>query len=133
MTVELRNVDGRPEPPHYSQISIATGDRLIHIAGQVGTDEHGRVVSGGLAAQAERALLNVGLALDAAGASEGDLVKLTVYVAGWDQSKFAELGAGLLAAREARPFPSVPVTLLGVQSLFEPDMLVEIDGVAVCG
>jgi enamine deaminase RidA (YjgF/YER057c/UK114 family) len=131
MPTELRNVAGRPETPYYHHVSIASGDRLIHVAGQVGTDEHGRLVSGGLAAQAERALLNVGLALDAAGAAETDLVKLTIYVVGFEQSKFPELGAGLGAAREARGFPAVPASLIGVQALFEPEMLVEIEAVAV--
>ncbi len=129
--IELIDVPGRPASEHYRQVSVATGGRLIHLAGQVGTDEQGRVVDGGLAAQAERAMLNVGLALEAAGASEADLVKLTVYVVGWEPSRFPELGAGLLAAGAARPRPPVPITLLGIQGLFEPAMLVEIEGIAV--
>jgi enamine deaminase RidA (YjgF/YER057c/UK114 family) len=130
MPVELRNLSGRPEPQGFSHFSIASGDRLIHMAGQVGTDDQGEVAAG-LAAQAEQALLNVGRVLEEAGASEADLVKLTVYVVDWDPSMFAELGPGLLAAREKRPSPDVPLTLIGVQSLFQPDMLVEIEGVAL--
>lgn len=131
MAVELRNVPGRPETQGSSQLSIASGERLIHMAGQVGTDEHGEVVAGGLSAQTERALLNVGRVLDEAGASESDLVKLTIYVVDWEPSMFDELGAGILAARAARPSPDVPITLLGVESLFTPEMRVEIEGVAV--
>ena len=131
-SVELMNIPGRPQPEFFSHLSISTGQRLIQICGQVGTDEEGRVVTGGLAAQAERALLNVGLALDAAGAAAEDLAKLTVYVVDWEPAKFEQLGAGLLAARAARGWQSnPPVTLLGVQSLFEPTMLVEIEAVAV--
>ena len=131
MPIELRNIDGRPEPQGFSHVSIAEGTRIVHIAGQVGTDEEGAVVPGGLGAQAERAMLNVGLALDTAGVAESDLAKLTVYVVDWEPSKFGDLGRGLLAVREARPFPSVPVTLIGVSALFEPEMLVEIEAVAV--
>jgi enamine deaminase RidA (YjgF/YER057c/UK114 family) len=40
---------------------------VIHIAGQVGADQTGAVVAGGLAVQMERAALNVELALEAAG------------------------------------------------------------------
>ena len=98
------------------------------MAGQVGSDAEGKLVEGGLAAQAERALLNVGLLLDAA---EAELVKLTIYVVDYRPEKFQELGAGLMAARAQREFPQVPVTLLGVQALFEPEQLVEIEGVAV--
>ena len=125
------NVPGRPEPVGFSHVSIASGDRIIHIAGQVGTDADGTVVPGGLAAQAEQALLNVGAALEAAGASEADLVKLTVYVVRWEPSMFEEFGTGMLAARNARPSAAVPVTLIGVHSLFEPEHLVEIEATAV--
>jgi enamine deaminase RidA (YjgF/YER057c/UK114 family) len=131
MSVEYLNIPGFPEPQGFTHISIARGDRIIHVAGQVGQDENGDLVPGGLAAQAERALLNLGAALEAAGASESDLVKVTVYVAGWDPSKVEELVSGLGAAQAQRPGPQVPVTLIGVQSLFQPDMLVEIEGVAV--
>jgi enamine deaminase RidA (YjgF/YER057c/UK114 family) len=131
MTIEYLNTPGVPEPQGFTHVSIAGGDRMIHVAGQVGQDENGDIVEGGLAAQAERALLNLGRALDAAGASESDLVKITIYVVGWEPSMFEQLVAGLGAAQAQRPGPEVPVTLIGVHSLFRPDMLVEIEGVAV--
>jgi enamine deaminase RidA (YjgF/YER057c/UK114 family) len=131
MSVEYLNTPGVPEPQGFTHISVASGDRVIHLAGQVGQDENGNVVEGGLGAQAERALLNVGRALEAAGASENDLVKLTVYVVGWEPSMFEELVSGLGAAQAQRPGPEVPVTLIGVHSLFQPDMLIEIEGVAI--
>jgi enamine deaminase RidA (YjgF/YER057c/UK114 family) len=131
MSIEYLNTPGVPQPQGFTHISIARGDRLIHIAGQVGQDENGDIVEGGLAAQAERALLNLSNALEAAGANESNLVKVTVYVVGWEPSMFEQLAAGLGAAQAARPGPEVPVTLIGVHSLFQPDMLVEIEGVAV--
>ncbi len=131
MPVELRNIPGRPAPTGYNHVSIATGDRVIHLAGQVGTGEDGELVSGGLGAQTTQALLNLGAALDAAGATEADLVKLTIYVTDWDPSQYEELGGGILAAREQRPCPDVPITMIGVASLFTPDMRVEVEGVAV--
>jgi enamine deaminase RidA (YjgF/YER057c/UK114 family) len=131
MTIEYLNTPGLPEPQGFTHISIARGDRIIHVAGQVGQDENGDIVEGGLAAQAERALLNLGRALEAADASESDLVKVTIYVVGWDPSKFEELVSGLGAAQAQRPGPQVPVTLVGVQSLFGPDMLIEVEGVAI--
>jgi enamine deaminase RidA (YjgF/YER057c/UK114 family) len=131
MSVEYLNTPGVPEPQGFTHISVASGDRVIHLAGQVGQDENGNFVEGGLAAQAERALLNLGRALEAAGASENDLVKLTVYVVRWEPSMFEELVSGLGAAQAQRPGPEVPVTLIGVHSLFQPDMLIEIEGVAI--
>ena len=128
MATLLKDVEGRPQSPYYKQLAIASGERTVYMAGQVGSDENGELVEGGLAAQAERALLNVGLLLDAA---EAELVKLTVYVVDYAPEKFQALGAGLMAARAQREFPQVPVTLLGVQALFEPEQLVETEGVAV--
>ncbi|HEX8647489.1 MAG TPA: RidA family protein [Thermoleophilaceae bacterium] len=129
MHIELRNIEGMSAPSTYHHVSIARGRRLIHMAGQVGTGDDGALADG-LAAQAEQAMRNVERALRAAGATPNDLAKLTVYVVDWDQSKLQELGAGLFAAAE-EPWPQVPITLIGVAALFEPGMLIEIEGVAV--
>jgi enamine deaminase RidA (YjgF/YER057c/UK114 family) len=131
MTVTRHNIAGIEPPPGGSHATAARGNRIVHISGQVGTDEHGQVVTGGLAAQTERALLNVALALEAAGAKPEDLVKMTTYVVNWDPSMLDELIRGGSAARAALPFPAVALTLIGVASLFTPEMLVEIDAVAV--
>jgi enamine deaminase RidA (YjgF/YER057c/UK114 family) len=90
MTIEYRNTPGVPEPQGFTHISIARGERIVHIAGQVGQNENGDIVPGGLAAQTERAALNLGRALEAAGASETDLVKVTVYVVGWEPPMLVE-------------------------------------------
>ena len=132
MAHDLRNIPGLPAPESYSHVSIARGARQIHIAGQVGRSPSGALADG-LAGQAEQALRNVRAALAEADASPDDLVKLTIYLVDWDVSKFEELGAGLMAAQADGPWPAVPVTAIGVQGLFEPEMLVEIEAVAVAG
>ena len=38
MPVEVRNPEGLPKPDMYRQLSIATGSRLVFIAGQVARD-----------------------------------------------------------------------------------------------
>jgi enamine deaminase RidA (YjgF/YER057c/UK114 family) len=131
MTIELRNIESLPDPQTYHHVSIARGDRVVHMAGQVGTDESGKLAEGGLAGQAERAARNVAAGLAAAGASPADLAKLTIYVVGWEPSMLPELGQGLYAAVDDEPWPRVPITLIGVASLFEPDYLIEIEAVAV--
>ena len=97
------------------------------MAGQVGSDADGKLVEGGLAAQAERALLNVGLLLDAARA---ELVKLTIYVVDYRAGEVPRARRGADGGARPARVPR-PVTLLGVQALFEPEQLVEIEGVAV--
>lgn len=131
MPIELRNSDALAAPAGFSHLSIATGSRVVHLAGQLGTSPEGEIVPDGLAAQTERALLNFGLALDAAGANEQDLAKVTIYVVGWNPSMLEDLFAGFTAAAKARPRPDVPVTLIGVQALFQPDALIEVEGVAI--
>jgi enamine deaminase RidA (YjgF/YER057c/UK114 family) len=131
MTTTFHNIAGATPPPGGSHATAARGNLIVHISGQVGTDERGQVVAGGLAAQTERALLNVALALEAAGATPDDLVKMTTYVVGWEPSMLDDLLRGGSAAFAQRPFPAVATTLIGVASLFSPEMLVEIEGVAV--
>ena len=55
MSVTLVNPSGLPEIPIYHQVSVATGTRLIHVAGQVAWDADGALVGAGdLAAQVEQ-------------------------------------------------------------------------------
>ena len=42
MAVTLVNPDGLPKPDVYRQLSIATGSRLVFLAGQVARDAEGR-------------------------------------------------------------------------------------------
>jgi 2-iminobutanoate/2-iminopropanoate deaminase len=70
----------------YSQ--AIGGDRFVFCSGQVGIDPAtGELVEGGLAAQAERVLRNLGAVLDAAGASYADIVKTTCFLV--DMADFA--------------------------------------------
>ena len=128
MSVHLLNVPGRQTTPFYHHASVATGSRVIHIAGQIGSDHDLQLVGGGLAAQAEQALRNVVEAVEAAGATADDLVKLTMYVTDWTPDQLEELGAGLAAVEGV---PRVPASLIGVSILFEPGYRIEIEAVAV--
>jgi 2-iminobutanoate/2-iminopropanoate deaminase len=74
----------------YSQ-GIALGD-LVFCSGQIGLDPaSGVLVDGGVEAQAERALQNLGAVLDAAGCTFADVVKTTVFLAEIDD--FAAVNA----------------------------------------
>ena len=56
MPVELLNPDGLPKPEVYRQMAVASGSRLVFLAGQVARDAGGQPVGpGDLAAQAEQA------------------------------------------------------------------------------
>jgi enamine deaminase RidA (YjgF/YER057c/UK114 family) len=133
MTVTLVNPDGLPKPDVYRQLSIATGSKLVFLAGQVARDAQGRPVGeGDLAAQVEQAYLNIGIALAGVGGSFDDVAKLTIYVVGWTPDKMPLLGEGVArAAAKLGIDPVKPITLLGVAALGEPDLLVEVEATAV--
>ncbi|MGR6917991.1 RidA family protein [[Actinomadura] parvosata] len=133
MTVTLVNPDGLPKPDVYRQLSIATGSKLVFLAGQVARDAAGRRVGeGDLAAQVEQAYLNIGTALAGVGGSFDDVAKLTIYVVDWTPDKMPLLGEGVArAAAKLGVDPVKPITLLGVAALGEPDLLVEVEATAV--
>ncbi|TDD21161.1 RidA family protein [Nonomuraea diastatica] len=133
MTVTLVNPDGLPKPDVYRQVSIATGSKLVFLAGQVARDAAGRRVGeGDLAAQVEQAYLNIGTALAGVGGSFDDVAKLTIYVVDWTPDKMPLLGEGVArAAAKLGVDPVKPITLLGVAALGEPDLLVEVEATAV--
>jgi enamine deaminase RidA (YjgF/YER057c/UK114 family) len=132
MPVEAFNPVGLPQVEVYRQVAVATGTRTVYIAGQVARTADGTPVGADdLAAQTEQAMVNVHTALTAAGGEINDIAKLTVYVVGWTPERMSELVAGLGAAAERLGGVLVPATLIGVAALAEPDLLIEIEAVAV--
>jgi len=84
----------------YSQ-GIDTGD-TVYCSGQVGLDpQTGELVGGGLEAQTDRALRNLGAVLEAAGLDYADVVKTTCFLV--DIGDFAAFNAVY-----ARYFPDPP-------------------------
>jgi enamine deaminase RidA (YjgF/YER057c/UK114 family) len=122
-----------PEIPVYRQVSIASGSKLVFIAGQVAWDADGVTVGeGDLAAQVEQCYLNVGTALAEVGASFNDVVKLTVYVVDLTPDKMPLFVEGVArAAAKLGITPAPPLTGVGVAALAEPDILVEVEATAM--
>ncbi|MBT2898825.1 RidA family protein [Streptomyces sp. McG3] len=133
MSVTLVNPEGLPKPEVYRQLSVATGSKLVFLAGQVARDADGRPVGeGDFAAQVEQCYLNIATALAGIGGSFEDVAKLTVYVVDWSPEKMPLLGEGVSrAAAKLGIDPVKPITLLGVAALGEPDLLVEVEATAV--
>jgi enamine deaminase RidA (YjgF/YER057c/UK114 family) len=132
MAVTLVNPAGLPEIDVYRQVSIASGSKLVFLAGQVAWDADGKAVGGDLAAQVEQCYLNVGTALAGAGATFGDVAKLTVYVVDWTPDKMPLLLDGIArAAARLGVTPVPPATMIGVAALDVPEHLVEVEATAV--
>ncbi|MBI2305224.1 MAG: RidA family protein [Chloroflexi bacterium] len=112
-------------PAAYSQ-AVKVGN-TIYISGQVAWDKEGKVVGGGdCRAQAEKAYENMGEVLKAAGANFRDVVKLNVYFVNPDDM------TKVRGVREKYFGDNVPAnTTVVVQRLARPELLLEIEAVAV--
>lgn len=133
MAITLVNPEGLPEVGPYRQVSIATGSKLVFVAGQVAWDALGATVGeGDLAAQVERCYLNIGTALAGVGGTFDDVAKLTVYVVDWTPDKMPLFLDGVArAAARLGGTPGPPGTLVGVAALDVPAHLVEVEATAV--
>ncbi|MFE7572375.1 RidA family protein [Streptomyces sp. NPDC057539] len=133
MAITLVDPSGLPKTDVYRQVSIATGSKLVFIAGQVAWDAEGKTVGeGDLAAQVERCYLNIGTALAEVGGSFDDVAKLTVYVVDWTPDKMPLFLEGVArASAKLGTTPVPPGTLLGVAALDVPAHLVEVEATAV--
>jgi enamine deaminase RidA (YjgF/YER057c/UK114 family) len=133
MAVKLVNPPGLPVVDVYHQVSVATGSKLVHVAGQVAWDADGKTVGeGDLAAQVEQCYLNVATALAGVGAGFDDVVKVTLHVVDWQPEKMAALVEGLgRAVARLGLTATPPASLFGIVALDVPEHLVEVEVTAV--
>jgi len=129
-TIERLRPQGLQINPAYSHVVVATGARTVYVSGQVAIDENGALVGkNDLGAQTTQVMLNLGRALESAGATFADVVKITTFVVDYRP----EQRAGISAARSPFfPAGEPPAsTLVGVEALAAPDWLIEIEATAV--
>jgi enamine deaminase RidA (YjgF/YER057c/UK114 family) len=129
MTTERINPAELARPSGFSHAVAATG-RLVFLAGQTGVDRDGNVADGGVVPQFERALTSLLTALGAAGGLPSDLVSLTIYLTDMAdyQAHAREIGA-VWRRLAGTDYPAMAA--VGVTRLWLPDLLVEIQGIAV--
>src|SRR5260370_41611730 len=96
MTLECINPEDLPTPLTYTQVVVATGSRLVFVAGQEPEDEHGNLVGAGdLAVQARQVFANLGRALAAAAARPDQATKITIFAVGYRRDeRLAEIDEG---------------------------------------
>jgi enamine deaminase RidA (YjgF/YER057c/UK114 family) len=130
MTAERVNPPELSPPTGFSHAVVATGTRVVFLAGQTALDPDGKVTGDILPAQFERALTNLLTALRAAGGTPADLARVTVYatdVAAY-RTHAAELGR-IWRELAGRDYPAMAV--VEVVRLWDERASVELDGVAV--
>ena len=126
--VQLEIPETMPKSTGYSQLAIVGGGKIVFIAGQVALDKSGNVVGkGDFRAQIEQVFENLKAAVEAAGGSFHDVIKLNSYLLDFSH---------LTDFREVRDkyidLKSPPAsTAVQVPSLFRPEFLVEVEAVAV--
>jgi enamine deaminase RidA (YjgF/YER057c/UK114 family) len=121
------NPKGLVTPTGYTHVVVAADRRTVYIAGQVAFDSKGTVVGGSdFAAQAEQVFTNLRRALSSVGASFGDVVKTTTLVT--DVKNVPALRE--IRSRYLDP-KQPPANTLMVTQLVRPELLLEIEAVAV--
>lgn len=95
MPITLVDPEGLPKADLYSQVSVATGSKLVFIAGQIARDaDSRRVGEDDLAAQVEQCYFNINTALAEVGGSFSDVARLSVYLVDWSEDKLPVFGRG---------------------------------------
>ena len=119
---------GWPRPRGYSNGMMARGTVIV-TGGMIGWDAQGRMAQG-FVAQVEQALRNVVAVLAEARVAPAQILRMNWYVTDMDAYRAAQAELGpVWRDTMGKVFPAMAV--LGVQSLVEPDALVEIEATAV--
>jgi 2-iminobutanoate/2-iminopropanoate deaminase len=120
--VDMEILDYEP-PRRWAAASVVGG--LVFTAGETGTDPAtGQTTPGGVEAQTEQALRNLGATLGRLGLGLADVARMTVYL-----TDISDLP--IVSAVRARHLPRpIPSSTVQVSALARPDLVVEIDAIA---
>ena len=118
-----------PEAKPVANYKMATrleGGRLLYVSGQVAWDTNGNIIGkGDVLAQARQTFENLRGVLRAEGGDLSSLMKVTTYI-----TKIEDFPAVAQARSEVFQGELPASTLIVVKSLFHPDFLIEVEGVA---
>lgn len=123
------NPAGLPPPRGYSHGILGEG-RVLCVAGQIGWNQYGELVSDRFADQFDQAIANILQVVTDAGGTAESIARLTIYVV--DTGEYTAVSQELgrrYRARMGRHYPAM--TLIEVKRLLEPGARVEIEATAV--
>ena len=130
MTFERINPPLLAAPRGFSHAVATDRPRTVYLAGQTALDRSGAIVGDDIVTQFEQALLNLLLALRAAGGSGDDLATVTIYIVDMDGYLANRREIGKIWRRlVGTEYPAMAG--IGVARLWDEAALVEIQGVAV--
>ena len=119
----------RSEARAYSQAVITEGGRTVWLAGQVAiADAAGKSLAGDFDGQVRESFRLIGETLAEAGGTLADMVTMTVFITdNRHGDRFTELRKEIFGG----DFPAS--ALITIRALARPEMLVEVQGIAVVG
>jgi enamine deaminase RidA (YjgF/YER057c/UK114 family) len=129
-TMRHVNPQALPAAHGYSHVVVAPAGRLVAISGQVALDRNGKVVGAGdFEAQCTQVFENLKAALQSVELTFADVIRTDMYVTDLKREHLSTL-------REVRarylPEDAPPAsTLLQVEALFRPELMIEVSVVAV--
>ncbi|MEO8038212.1 MAG: RidA family protein [Betaproteobacteria bacterium] len=114
----------------FSQLVTVQGGQTVYISGQVAWNAEGQVIGpGDLKAQTVQVFENLKVALAAAGASFGDLVKITTYVVDLKPEDRAVISEIRNRYVDRTRLPAS--TMIGVDALVVDTLRIEVEAIAV--
>ena len=132
MSIERVNPPSLATPSGFAHAVVATGGRMVFLAGQTALNAEGAIVGGTIVEQFEQALANLLTALTAAGGQPADLASLTIYAVDLADYRAHGREIGTVWRRLAgRDYPAMAA--IGVSRLWDAAALIEVQGYAVVG
>jgi reactive intermediate/imine deaminase len=127
MNIEQVETDPDPYAPYLLSQAVRIGE-LVLVSGQVGIDDAGELVSvDDFETQADQAFRNLARVLEAGGSSMDRVAKVTIFL--------TDMAANFPKVVELRrrwfspPYPAD--TIVEVRSLYRPEVMLEIEAVAL--
>jgi len=114
----------------FNQAVSTPAGKMIFISGQTAMNKNMEIVGkNDFKAQAEQSFKNLGIVLDAAGATPADITMMHVFVVNYKPECALTLGPILKGFFKGTPYPAQ--SMFGVQCLILPDFMIEIEAIAV--
>jgi enamine deaminase RidA (YjgF/YER057c/UK114 family) len=130
VSIEAVNPPELGKPSGFAHAVVASGGKLVFLAGQTALDASGAITGADVVAQFEQALANLLTALRAAGGQPDQLTSLTIYAT--DLAGYRASGREIGAVWRRLAGPRYPaMAAIGVSRLWDEAALVEIQGFAV--
>lgn len=127
MNNQYLNPEGIAPPTGYTHVVTTDARKTVYISGQIGIDPQGSVKEG-FAAQTTQVFENLKTALASVGATFDNVLKVTYFIVNFtpaDRTVVREIRAGYF-----NPNQPPASTLIGVQALALPELLIEIEAIA---